>query len=130
MKTENGIRKTLGVIGLGAIGALVANYACPPDCGTPAEMEAIFSDIPEALENTMEIADKVEVYSINSDPIMPVFDIPESFGSEAEYRSRISEKELFDEFTQNEKHEVVLSQADAEKKIKKLGGYNKLTDLT
>ena len=93
---------------------------------TPAEMEAIFSDIPEALENTMEIADKVEVYSINSDPIMPVFDIPESFGSEAEYRSRISEKELFDEFTQNEKHEVVLSQADAEKKIKKLGGYNKL----
>ncbi len=93
---------------------------------TPAEMEAIFSDIPEALENTMEIADKVEVYSINSDPIMPVFNIPESFGSEAEYRSRISEKELFDEFTQNEKHEVVLSQADAEKKIKKLGGYNKL----
>jgi DNA polymerase-3 subunit alpha len=93
---------------------------------TPAEMEAIFSDIPEALENTMEIADKVEIYSINSDPIMPVFDIPESFGSEAEYRSRISEKELFDEFTQNEKHEVVLSQADAEKKIKKLGGYNKL----
>ena len=93
---------------------------------TPDEMAAIFADVPEALENTMEVADKVEVYSINSDPIMPVFDIPESFGSEAEYRSRITEQELFDEFTQNEKHEVVLSQADAEKKIKKLGGYNKL----
>lgn len=93
---------------------------------TPDQMAAIFADLPEALENTMEIADKVEVYSIDSDPIMPMFDIPESFGSEAEYRSRITEQELFDEFTQNEKHEVVLSQADAEKKIKKLGGYNKL----
>lgn len=93
---------------------------------SPAEMEAIFSDIPEALENTMEIAGKVETYSIDSDPIMPMFDIPASFGSEAEYRNRITEKELFDEFTQNEKHEVVLSQEEAEKKIKKLGGYNKL----
>ena len=93
---------------------------------TPEEMAAIFADIPEALENTQEVADKVEVYSIDSDPIMPMFDIPASFGSEAEYRSRITEKELFDEFTQNEKHEVVMSQADAEKKIKKLGGYDKL----
>ena len=93
---------------------------------SPEEMAAIFSDVPEALENTMEVADKVEVYSIDSDPIMPVFDIPESFGSEEEYRSRITEKELFDEFTQNEKHEVVMSPEAAEKKIKKLGGYNKL----
>ena len=93
---------------------------------TPEEMAAIFADIPEALENTMEVADKVEVYSIDSDPIMPVFDIPADFGSEEEYRQRITEKELFDEFTQNEKHEVVMSQADAEKKIKKLGGYDKL----
>ena len=93
---------------------------------SPEEMEAIFADIPEALENTMEIANKVESYNINSDPIMPMFDIPASFGSEAEYRSRISEKELFDEFTQNEKHEVVLSQEKAEEKIKKLGGYDKL----
>ena len=93
---------------------------------TPAEMEAIFSDIPEALTNTQEVANKVEVYSIDSDPIMPVFPIPEDFGSEQEYRSRITEQELFDEFTQNEKHEVVMSQEDAEKKIQKLGGYNKL----
>lgn len=93
---------------------------------SPEEMSQIFSDLPEALENTMEIADKVEVYSIDSDPIMPVFNIPESFGTEAEYRQRITEKDLFDEFTQNEKHEVILSQEDAERKIKKLGGYEKL----
>ena len=93
---------------------------------SPAEMEAIFSDLPEALENTKEIADKVEMFSIDSDPIMPMFPIPESFGSEEEYRQRITEQELFDEFTRNEKGEVVLSQADAEKKIKRLGGYDKL----
>ena len=93
---------------------------------TPEQMAAIFADIPEALENTQEIADKVEVYSIDSDPIMPKFPIPDDFGTEEEYRERITEKELFDEFTQNEKHEVVLSQEDAEKKIKKLGGYDKL----
>jgi DNA polymerase-3 subunit alpha len=93
---------------------------------SPEEMAAIFADIPEALENTREIADKVEVYSIDSDPIMPMFDIPASFGTEEEYRSRITEQELFDEFTRNEKGEVVMEQKDAEKKIKKLGGYNKL----
>ncbi|MBR4839475.1 MAG: DNA polymerase III subunit alpha [Paludibacteraceae bacterium] len=93
---------------------------------TPEEMEAIFSDIPEALSNTMEIADKVEVYSIESGPIMPKFEIPASFGTEEEYRQRITEKELFDEFTQDEKGNVVLKQEEADAKIKKLGGYEKL----
>lgn len=93
---------------------------------TPEEMEAIFADLPEALANTQEIADKVEVYGINSDPIMPKFPIPEEFGTEEEYRQRITEQELFDEFTRDEKGNVVLSQEDAEKKIKKLGGYEKL----
>ena len=93
---------------------------------TPEEMEAIFSDIPEALSNTVEIADKVEVYDIDSGPIMPKFDIPASFGTEEEYRKKFTEKDLFDEFTQDENGNVVLSQEDAEKKIKKLGGYEKL----
>ena len=93
---------------------------------TTEEMNAIFSDIPEALSNTMEICDKVETYSIDHEPIMPNFAIPEEFGTEEEYRSRITEKELFDEFTQDENGNVVLSQEDAEAKIKKLGGYDKL----
>ncbi|MCR4828566.1 MAG: DNA polymerase III subunit alpha [Bacteroidales bacterium] len=93
---------------------------------SPDEMAAIFSDLPESMANTMEIAAKVEEYSIDSDPIMPVFDIPASFGTEEEYRSRITVQELFDEFTRNEKGEVVMSQEAAEKKIEKLGGYDKL----
>ena len=93
---------------------------------TPEEMESLFSDLPDALANTMEVADKVEEINLNSDPIMPKFPIPEDFGTEEQYRQRLTEKDLFDEFTQDEKHQVVLSQEDAEKKIKKLGGYNKL----
>ncbi len=93
---------------------------------TTAEMNSIFSDVPEALRNTLEIADKVEFYSIDSGPIMPTFAIPEEFGTEEEYRKRLSEKELFDEFTCDENGNVVLSEEDAQSKIKKLGGYDKL----
>ena len=57
---------------------------------TPEEMAAIFSDIPEALENTQEIVDKVEIYDIDHGPIMPKFDIPESFGKEEDYPDRLA----------------------------------------
>ena len=93
---------------------------------SPDEMAAVFADLPEALENTMEVAAKVETYSIDSDPLMPVFPIPESFGTEEEWRAKFTDEQLFDEFTRNEKGEVVMSQEAAEKKIKKLGGYEKL----
>ena len=93
---------------------------------TREEMNEVFSDIPEALSNTLEVLGKVEQYDIDHAPIMPFFEIPKDFGTEEEYRQRITEKELFDEFTQDEKGNVVLSQEDAEKKIKKLGGYEKL----
>ncbi|MDE6311565.1 MAG: PHP domain-containing protein, partial [Muribaculaceae bacterium] len=90
------------------------------------EMSELFADLPEALSTTLEIADKVEEYDIDHAPIMPNFAIPESFGTEEEYRGRITEKELFDEFTRDEHGNVVLSQEDAEAKIAKLGGYEKL----
>ena len=93
---------------------------------TTAEMNAIFGDVPEALDNTVEICGKVESYTIDHAPIMPTFAIPEEFGTEEEYRRKYTEKDLFDEFTQDENGNVVMSQADAEKKIEKLGGYDKL----
>ncbi len=90
------------------------------------EMNKIFEDVPEALSNTMEILDKIEFYSIDHGPIMPNFAIPEEFGTEEEYRKRLSEEDLFNEFTRDENGNVVLSQEEAEKKIKRLGGYDKL----
>ena len=93
---------------------------------TTAEMEAIFADYPEALANTVAICNKVEHYSIDHAPIMPVFPIPAEFGTEEEYRARLTEQDLFNEFTRNENGEVVMSEEDAKKKIDKLGGYDKL----
>ncbi len=93
---------------------------------TRAEMTAIFGDVPEAMENTIEVCDKVECYSIDHAPIMPTFTIPDEFGSEEGYRAKYSEQDLFDEFTRDENGNVVLSQADAEKKIAKMGGCDKL----
>lgn len=90
------------------------------------QMEKIFSDVPEALANSMEILDKVEFYTIDHAPIMPNFRIPDEFGSEEEYRKRITHQELFDEFTRDENGNVVLSQEEAQKKIDRLGGYDKL----
>ena len=47
---------------------------------TTAEMDALFAAYPEALENTVAICNKVERYSIDHAPIMPVFPIPAEFG--------------------------------------------------
>ena len=58
---------------------------------TQQEMNDIFSDVPEALSNTLEILDKVEFYSIDHPPLMPTFPIPENFGTEEEYRKKIQE---------------------------------------
>ena len=93
---------------------------------TREEMNEVFSDVPEALSNTCEILDKIEIYSIDHDPIMPFFPIPESFGTEEEWRRKFTEEQLFQEFTSDENGENQLPQEEGEKKIKKLGGYDKL----
>ena len=49
------------------------------------EMEAIFADVPQALESTVEIANKIERFKIDSDPIMPHFPIPDTFSDSDEY---------------------------------------------
>ncbi len=43
------------------------------------EMLDIFYKHPETLANTLEVADKIEVYKIDKDPILPKFDLPEDF---------------------------------------------------
>jgi DNA polymerase-3 subunit alpha len=93
---------------------------------TREEMNAIFQDVPEALQNTCDVCDSVEEYSIDHAPIMPNFDIPKDFGTEEEYRKKYSEQDLFDEFTRDENGKVVCDEETAKKKIKKLGGYDKL----
>ena len=65
---------------------------------TPEQMLQIFADVPEALENSVEIAGKVEFFDIDSTPMMPVFPIPEDFGTEEQYRARFTDQMLREEF--------------------------------
>ncbi len=52
---------------------------------TQAEMNELFADLPEALANTEEILNKVEVYSIDHGPILPNFPLPEEFTNNDDY---------------------------------------------
>lgn len=79
---------------------------------TTAEMNTIFADVPDALSNTLEIADKVEFYSIDSTPLMPFFEIDPSFGTEESYQQKYNETSLIEEF--------------GEKTYFRLGGYEKV----
>ncbi|MBA3900843.1 MAG: DNA polymerase III subunit alpha, partial [Bacteroidetes bacterium] len=52
---------------------------------TKAEMQQVFSDLPQALDNTGEIVDKVETLKLKQDIMLPNFQIPPEFTSQDEY---------------------------------------------
>ncbi len=80
---------------------------------SPDEMAALFPDHPEALANTMEIADKVEVYELEHKPLMPDFPLPEDFVIDPEELRAIFLKR-FD--SQIETQRKKLKDADDEKR--------------
>lgn len=89
-------------------------------------MNEIFSDIPEALSNTLEVLNKVEFYSIDHGPIMPFFPIPEEFGTEDDIRKKYTKEDLLKEFSSDENGENTLPEEEGMKKIEALGGWDKV----
>lgn len=66
---------------------------------SPEEMAALFPDHPEALAATLEIADKVEEYSLEHAPLMPNFPLPADFQMpledlRASFAKKIEDEEL------------------------------------
>ena len=65
----------------------------------------LFSDIPEAIANTMDIYNKIEFYDIRHAPIVPAINIPDGFGNERrekednylEYLSFCKAKQIYGE---------------------------------
>ena len=49
---------------------------------TEDEMLALFPDHPEAISNTLEVAGKIQAYSIDRDPVLPVYEIDPAFMAE------------------------------------------------
>jgi len=52
---------------------------------TKEEMLELFKDVPESLENTLEIVDKIETPKITRDILLPIYSLPHGFASEDEY---------------------------------------------
>ena len=46
---------------------------------TPGEMQTLFADIPEAIDNTNMVVDRVEVLNLKKDILLPAFPVPQEF---------------------------------------------------
>ncbi|NCI46261.1 DNA polymerase III subunit alpha [Sediminibacterium soli] len=46
---------------------------------TTEEMSRLFSDIPESLDNTNQVVDKIEILNLKKDILLPAFPIPKEF---------------------------------------------------
>lgn len=102
---------------------------------SPQQMAELFSAYPEAISNTMEIANKVEVYKMERDPILPVFDIPKSFGSIEQFREKYPleavKEELYQGIISNPKASEEDKAAENKDKViahamESKGGYEKI----
>lgn len=57
---------------------------------TTAEMSKVFADLPEAIDNTNEIVDKVDLLNLKRDILLPFFQVPKKFNSQDEYLEHIT----------------------------------------
>lgn len=70
---------------------------------TPEEMEELFSDLPQAIDNTNEIIEKVDNIDLSSELLLPHYSIPDQFDSMDDYLRHITyegAKERYGEVTQ------------------------------
>jgi len=76
---------------------------------TREEMNEIFADVPEALSNTVEICDKVEFYTIEHKPILPIFPKPKEFTNDDDYLRYLTyegAKKTWPDLTQEQKERI------------------------
>ena len=73
------------------------NRLCYPDglyMKSPEEMRTLFADLPDALERTLEIADKCNVELEFGKTYMPDFPIPTGYGSSDDYLTQLAQEGL------------------------------------
>lgn len=74
---------------------------------TQAQMSEIFQDVPEALTNTQEILNKIELYSIDNKPLMPHFPLPEGFSNPDEYLKFLTFNGAKERYGENLSKEII-----------------------
>ncbi|MCY4603295.1 MAG: DNA polymerase III subunit alpha, partial [Gemmatimonadetes bacterium] len=73
------------------------NRLCYPDglyMKSPEEMRSLFADLPDALERTLEIADKCNVELEFGKTYMPDFPIPAGYASSDDYLTQLAQEGL------------------------------------
>jgi len=91
---------------------------------TSEEMEELFSDYPEALDNTLELADRCHVELKLNDVNLPRYEIPDGFESPFDYMLHLAKKGFKEHFhgTPHETDKVYLERFDYEiNMIKQMG---------
>ncbi len=80
---------------------------------TPEEMQELFKDVPEAIDNTIEIVEKTEILQLNSDLLLPTFRVPPEYKSNDDYLRYLTYEgakkrygELTEEVSQRIEHEL------------------------
>jgi len=66
---------------------------------SPEEMAKLFPDIPEAMTNTLEIAERCNV-DIKVDPQLPSVDVPAEFAGPGEYLSHLAKQGLKEKYAE------------------------------
>ena len=82
---------------------------------TEDEMRQLFAENPELITATREVAERVEEFKLDSDPIMPKFAIPPEFGTEDDVRGKYDEETLKGMYPPG--------------RVDKLGGYEKVVRI-
>ena len=74
---------------------------------SPEEMSNYFSEIPEAIENTVKIADKCNVTFEFGHTILPNYDVPEEFESHYDYLEKLCNDGIRNRYGENPSQEII-----------------------
>ena len=89
---------------------------------SPEEMEEYFSNIPEALENTVKIAEKCNVTFEFGNTILPNYDVPEEFETHYDYLKKLTDDGIKKRYGDNITNEI-LEREEYELSVIKNMGY-------
>jgi DNA polymerase III alpha subunit/intein/homing endonuclease len=89
---------------------------------TQAEMNALFSDVPEAIDNTMEIYSKIEKLKLTRDVLLPNFAVPPTFTGQTEYLKHLTYERARKKY--GELTAIVTDRIDFELKVIDNMGFN------
>ena len=87
---------------------------------SPEEMSKYFSSLPDAIENTVKIADKCNVTFDFGHTILPNYDVPEGFNSHYDYLEKLCNDGIKNRYGENPSQEII------DRKNYELGVINKM----